>query len=235
MLNEHDREIGRFAWVMAWVGLVVGQLHALARFRTEDGKEDLELPLTAAWAEPADDLLAPLLGWADPAVVYVTYGKIWFPVFLAFTLCALVVYRRRRPTGFEKWSWRLAIGVYAAACVGVFLDYWTQWTGSYNGDGVEALLFTIGTWITFPALLLMLLTTTLLGATLLIKRFRPVLPALLLALMIPLAIGITMVTSLGSAALPVMFAFGILGRRIARAEATAPGVGESLEPAPARL
>ena len=44
------------------------------------------------------------------------------------------------------------------------------------------------------------------------------LPALLLALMIPLAIGILEVTSMGSAALPVMFAFGILGRRIARAE-----------------
>ena len=29
MLNGRDREIGRFAWLMAWVGLVVGQLHAL--------------------------------------------------------------------------------------------------------------------------------------------------------------------------------------------------------------
>jgi hypothetical protein len=34
--------------------------------------------------------------------------------------------------------------------------------------------------------------------------------------MIPLALGILQVTSLGSAALPVMFAFGLLGRRIAR-------------------
>ena len=33
MIEGHDRQIGRFAWVMAWVGLVVGQLHALARFR----------------------------------------------------------------------------------------------------------------------------------------------------------------------------------------------------------
>ena len=61
----------------------------------------------------------------------------------------------------------------------------------------------------------------MLGVTLLVKRFRPVLPAVLLALMIPATIGITQVTSLGSAALPVMFAFGILGRRIARAEAAA--------------
>ena len=43
-----QRRIGRFAWVMAWVGLVVGQLHALSRHATVDGGEDLELPLTAA-------------------------------------------------------------------------------------------------------------------------------------------------------------------------------------------
>ena len=112
MIEGHERQIGRFAWVMAWVGLVVGQLHALARFRTADGLEDIDpdnYPLTAAWAVPADDLLSPLLDWGDPDLVYVTYGKIWFPVFLAFTLCAVVVYRRRRPRGFEKWVWRINI------------------------------------------------------------------------------------------------------------------------------
>ena len=96
MLDREAGRIGRIAWVMAWVGLVVGQLHALSRFATADGKEDLELPLTEAWARPAADALAPLLNWADPDIVYVTYGKIWFLVFLAFTLCAFVVYRRRR-------------------------------------------------------------------------------------------------------------------------------------------
>jgi hypothetical protein len=218
MLTGHDREIGRFAWVMAWMGLVVGQLHALARFRTADGLEDLDLPLTAAWAEPADDLLSPLLDWANPDIVYITYGKIWMPVFVAFTLCAVVVYRRRQPSGFEQWLWRLTIGVYAAACVGVFLCYWTQWTGSYNGDGVEALLMTVGFGLTIPSMVLMLLLSTVLGFTLLAKRFRPVLPAVLLVLAVPGFIVIPEVTSLGSVALPPMFAFGILGRRIATAD-----------------
>ncbi len=213
MLDAHERQIGRFAWVMAWVGLVVGQLHALARFAIPEHAEDLDYPLTSAWAVPAMDALRPLLDWGDPDLVYVTFGKIWLPVFVAFTLCAVVVYRRRSPRGFTTWAWRAAIAVYAAACVGVFLDYWTQWTGDYN------VLFLVGTWVTFPALGLMLITTTVLGVTLLVTRFRPVLPAVLLALMIPLAIGIVQFTSLGSAALPVMFAFGILGRRIARAEA----------------
>lgn len=206
---------------MAWVGLVVGQLHALARFATEDGKEDLELAWTAAWAEPAADLLSPSLGWGDPDLVYVTYGKVWTPVFLAFTLAAYVVFRRRRPAGFEKWVWRVTLAGYALACLGTFLDYWTQWTGEYN------LLFDIGWLVTLPGFFLTMLGSTALGATLLVRRFRPVGPALLLTLTIPLAALILQVTSMGSAALPIMFAFGLLGRRIARAD------GVPVTPAPA--
>jgi hypothetical protein len=214
--EKNHRAIGRFAWVMAWVGLVVGQLHALSRFATTDGQEDLESPLVAAWANPASELLAPLLGWASPDLVYVTYGKVWFPVFAAFTLCAYVVYRRRQPGGVEKWVWRFALISYTIACFGVFFDYWTQWTGNYNGQGIENMLFSIAWVITVPGLLLTLLASTALGFTLLANRFRPLLPAALLAAMIPLAIAVLQVTSLGNAALPVMFAFAILGRRIAR-------------------
>jgi hypothetical protein len=96
-LTDHQRLIGRCAWVAAWVGLVVGQLHALSRFATAEGVEDLALPATAAWAVPATEALSPLLGWGDADLVYVTYGKIWFPLFLAFTLCAFVIYQRCRP------------------------------------------------------------------------------------------------------------------------------------------
>lgn len=218
MIDGNERQIGGFAWVMAWVGLGVGQLHALSRFATEAGQEDLQLPGVAAWAEPAGGWLSPLLTWADPDLVYVTYGKIWLPVFVAFTLCAVVTYRRRQPAGFEKLAWRLAISAYALACTGVFLNYWTQWTGNYDGEGIEGSLFSMAWVVTLPGMLLTLLSSTVLGVTLLVRRFRPTLPALLLAAMIPLVFGILQVTSMGSAALPVMFAFGLLGRRIARAE-----------------
>jgi hypothetical protein len=66
----------------------MGQLHALSRFATAEGAEDLALPATAAWAVP---------GWGDADLVYVTYGKIWCPLFLAFTLCAFLIYNQRRP------------------------------------------------------------------------------------------------------------------------------------------
>ncbi len=126
-------------------------------------------------APRAEDLLSPLLDWGSADLVYVHYGKIWFPVFVAFTLGAFVVYRRHQPAGFEKWVWRAALGIFLVLCAGVFLTYWTQWTGNYEGGGIEPALFTAAE-----------------------------------------------VTSLGSAALPVAFAFGILGRRIARAETVVP-------------
>ncbi len=227
-LDAQAARIGRVAWVMAWVGLVVGQLHALSRFATVDGKEDLELPLTSAWAVPTADALAPLLDWADPDLVYVTYGKIWLPVFLAFTLCALVVYRRRRPAGFERWAWRFALASYGLACVAVFLDYWTQWTGNYTDGGIESRIFEIAFVVTVPGLLLTLLSSTVLGVTLLVQRFRPWPVAVLLTLTIPLALGALQVTSMGSAALPMMFAFGLLGRRLARAETASSTSSEPL-------
>jgi hypothetical protein len=210
------RRIGASAWALAWFGLVAGQLHALSRHRTVDGREDLEIAATRFWSDPARDLLAPLLEWADPDTVYLTYGKLWIPVFLAFTACAVVVARERRPRGFERVAWWAAITTYAAATASVIAYYGLQWTGFNAVEGPADVLM-------FTSLPLMMLTTTVLGITLLTTGFRPRLPAVLLALQIPLLLAITMVTSLGSGALPVAFAFGILGRRLAR-EAQAPTV-----------
>jgi hypothetical protein len=213
-LEQHAPTVGRFAWAMAWVGLVVGQLHALSRHRTEDGKEDLELSTTAVWAEPAGEALSPLLEWGDPDLVYVTYGKIWLPVFLAFFLCAVLVRHRRQPQGSEKWVWRVVLVGYGWAVLGVTLDYWTQWTGEYNA------LFEVAFALTLPAVLITVIGSTVLGITLLVKGYRPWLPAVLLALTFPLALVITMVTSMGNVALPIAFAFGLLGRRLAADEAS---------------
>ena len=150
---------------MAWVALVAGQLHALARHNTLDGKGDLELPLTAAWSDPARQALAPLLDWANPDVVYLTYGKVWFPVFVAFTLAAFVVRRHRAPYGFEKWAWRIALTGYVWACAAVFGDYWLQW-GAHAAEPLLTITFVFG----LPALLLTVVGSSLLGIALLRRR-----------------------------------------------------------------
>jgi hypothetical protein len=212
-LERHSTTVGRCAWWAAWLGLIGGQLHALSRFETADGRSDLELPLTAAWAEPAADALRPMLDWGDPDLVYVTYGKLWLPVFVAFFLCAVLVRHRRRPEGFEKWAWRVVLVGYAWAVADVAMSYWTQWTGSYNA------LFEPAFLIGLPGVVITLLGSSVLGVALVLKGFRPRASALLLLGAFPLALLITQVTSMGSAVLPISFAFALCGLRIAREEA----------------
>jgi hypothetical protein len=210
-LEQHERQIGRLAWFAAWFGLVAGQLHALSRHRTEDGKSDLDLPLTKVWAEPADDLLSPLLDWASADAVYLTYGKLWLPVFIAFTLCAFVVRRNRRPAGFEKWAWRVALTGYVGACVSAFGEFWLMW-GSVNDALLDGVFLVI-----FPFMLLTMIGSTMLGIALLRRGVK--LPAWLLVAAVPGFLVITELTSMGNVVLPVAFAFGVWGRRIARDEA----------------
>ena len=92
-----QRRIGRFAWVMAWVGLVVGQLHALARHQTADGKGDLDLWTTRVWAEPAGPR-AVARCWTGATRTSSTSptARSGCRCSSAFTLCAFVVHRRRR-------------------------------------------------------------------------------------------------------------------------------------------
>jgi hypothetical protein len=208
--TDRERLIGRLAWIGAWTALIVGQLHALARHRTADGKGDLDLPLTRFWAEPAGDLLSPLLRWGDPDLVYVTYGKAWLPIFIAFTACAFVCYRRRRPSGAERWVWRVTLFAYCGACLSVTAEYWLQW-GNETTDLLDLVFLA-----TLPFVLLTVLSSTALGIVLLAKRTRPRTPAVLLALTLPGLVVIPMVTSLGNITLPIAFAFGVLGREIAR-------------------
>jgi hypothetical protein len=206
----NDQRIGRLAWVMAWVGLVVGQFHAMARHNTIDGQEDLQMWTTRVWSDPAREFFRPLLDWSNPDAVYLTYGKIWFPVFAAFTACAFVLYRRRRPVGFEKFAWRFALAGYVWATVAVLVSYWTQWTHT------TAVLDLAFLFLDIPGLLLTVIGSTVLGISLLRRGFRPRVTAWLLALTLPLTLGIQMVTSMGSGALPVMFAFGIAGHQLSR-------------------
>jgi hypothetical protein len=207
--TDRDRLIGRIAWASAWVALVVGQLHALARHRIEDGKGDLDLATTRFWAEPTGRLARPLLDWGSPDLVYVTYGKLWLPLFLAFTACAFVCYRQRGPAGKERWVWRTVLFAYCGACVSVAAEYWLQW-GNHTSDLLDTVFL-----VTVPFVFLTVLSSTVLGIVLLGKRFRPRTPAVLLALTLPGLVVIPMFTSLGNITLPILFAFGILGRRLA--------------------
>jgi hypothetical protein len=140
--------------------------------------------------------LSPLLGWGDADLVYVTYGKIWSPLFLAFTLCAFLVYQQRRPGLWETWVWRVTLDRVRAGLRGRLfglldpVDWQLQRAvpGGLDSDR--------------PGLLLTMLGSTVLGITLLVRGSTPRLPALLLALVIPLAWLILQATSPGQCGAP---------------------------------
>jgi hypothetical protein len=219
LLHNQEKRIVMFGWIAASAGLVLGQLHALSRFETEDGKSDLALPLTHAWAVPAARALRPLLDWGDPDSVYWNYGKIWFPIFAAMTLCALVVYRHRRPAGFENWVWRITLAGYALATLSTVGDYYTPWT--------DASFVALG----MPGLALTALGSTTLGVLLLKRGHRPRILGIALVAFIPCFLLITEVTSMGNIILPITFAWTYAASRVVRARPDGPVAPSSQAPA----
>lgn len=191
------------AWAMAAFGTVAGELHALARINSHP--EDLEAPLTRAWAVPAMDALRPLLDWSHPVFVYWTYGKIWLPICLAFTTAAYLVYRRRSPQGLERVYWRIQLAAYGLLTLSVTFDYYTTRTDEFFAVGLLAFL-------------VIALGGPLLGITLLRRGFRPRATAWLLIAFLPFFFAITEVTSMGNALLPLMWGWAFAAHRVVRIE-----------------
>lgn len=213
------RTVGRAAWFAAWIGTVLGPIHALSRYATAEGAGDLASPLVRAWAEPAAQLLRPVLDWSDPDTVYVTFGKVWFPVVLGAVVCAVTVWRRSRRTGAPRWPWRITLVGYGFLTAGVLGTYWTPWLEQS---------FAV---LVVPGVLISAVGSTVLGIALLRRGFRPRGSAWLLALWIPLFILLSSITSMGVAVLPMVWAWALAGRR-AGSGAGAQG-RDAAEPAPA--
>lgn len=197
---ERAERIHRAAFGAAAVATVLAPVHALARYATEDGKADLDLPGVRTWAEPAREALGPLLDWGSPDTVYVTYGKLFFPVVLLATLSALAVRGRRGEThGAETWGWRLASVGYVVLVLASLGEYWSPWL-----DESFAVL-------AIPGLLLSLIGSTTLGVALLRRGFRPRSSAWLLVLFLPLLLVLSNLVALGAGLLPVLWAWGLVG------------------------
>ena len=207
-----DATVGRAAFVAAVAATVHAPVAALTRFATEEGKEDLESGVVRAWAEPAADVLAPLLEWGSADTVYLTYGKLWAPILLAAVLCAFAVRRHRTPSGAEKWGWRLTLTGITGIGIGVTTSYWTPLLD-------EAFLLTI------PFMLIGMIGGLVLGIGLLRRGFRPRATSVLLVAWLPAFFVLTDVIAMGAALLPVLWAFGLAGRALAAEPAETPARG----------
>jgi hypothetical protein len=201
--DRRHRLIYHTALVSTAVGSVVGQLHALARHATPDGQHDLDSPLTRTWAVPAARVMRPLLDWSDPMTVYVSYGRVWAPVFVAGLLCALLVYHRRQPRGVERVAWWLTLSAFGLLTLSVVGDYFTPWMD-------QAFMIGVG------AIMLFLAATTLLGVMLIKNRFRPRGTAVIMVAQLPLFLLIASITSLGNTFIPFLWAIVIAAHHMLR-------------------
>ncbi|WP_406047014.1 hypothetical protein [Kribbella sp. NBC_00889] len=208
MDHEH-RLIRKIAWVPVGMAAVLAPLHALARFATPDGQEDLESGVVRIWAEPTARALRPLLDWADVDTVYRMYGKGW-PVLIAATIVSAVLVRNSRRRGrLERLGWRLTVPGLTLMALGLFGFFWIGLDIAYVVAGL-------------PGFLLAVVGSLVLGIAFLRDGFRPwLVPALLLG-WLPLDIALSSVLSAGAGTVPMMAAWALAIRAVRRGAVSRP-------------
>jgi hypothetical protein len=153
------------------LGILISPLLSVAWFATEGGAESLENPLVAGWAEPFARTFSPLLTFASPDAVYLTYGKVFLFVFLGFLVGLLALHARQAPRagGLEKWGFPVALVGTVLLVVGLIGAFWVGAVGfSYFAFVVPGyLLMSVG-WTLFGIGTLRARVAPLLGAWLLI-------------------------------------------------------------------
>jgi hypothetical protein len=157
------------------LGIVIPPFFGVAHAATKAGAESLENPLVAVWSEPFAQIFSPLLTFAPPYVVYLTYGKIFLFEILGFLVGLLALHARQAPRagGLEKWGFRVALVGCVLVIVGLIGAVWvgTFWVGAV---GFSYFAFVV------PAYLLMVVGWTLFGIGTLRAKVAPRLGAWLL-------------------------------------------------------
>lgn len=78
---------GMTAMLGGALGILYSPLYALAYFATAGGASSLEAPWEAVWAGAARLVLEPLLTFASPHTVYLTYDKCFSFMILGWRVC----------------------------------------------------------------------------------------------------------------------------------------------------
>ena len=217
MSSKHIRWGGLAAMLGGIVGIVYSPLYALAYFATEDGAESLEAPWVAAWAGSLRPILEPLLTFAPPEDVYLTYGKFFSLMVLGWMAGSLALHARQAASAgqLEKWGFRVA---FAGTVLGTLGGIGTYWIGSVWWGAVD---FSFVAFMV-PTLLLFGVGFPLFGIGTLRAKVAPRLGAWLFIIgglpgMILLNIVLGQLTL---ALLPINLAWVVLGHSLYSAKAT---------------
>jgi hypothetical protein len=107
------------------IGIIYFPFHALSWFAT-DGAEALEKSWVAAWVGAVKPILEPVLTFASPDTVYLTYGKLVLLVVLGFLAGTLGLHTRQAGRGgrLEKWGFRVTLVGTVLLILGALVIYW---------------------------------------------------------------------------------------------------------------
>ena len=168
MSSKWTRRGGLAALMGGIVGILYAPFSALAYFATEDGSESLEAPWVAAWAGAVRPILEPLLTFAPPEDVYLTYGKCFSFMVFGWMAGLLAFHARQAENAgrLEKWGFRLAFAGTVLGTIGGIGAYWigSVWWGAVD---ISFLAFLV------PALLLFAIGFPLFGIGTLRAKVAP--------------------------------------------------------------
>jgi hypothetical protein len=208
MTDRHIRLVGLYAALAALAAAVVSPLLALAYLSTSQGGNDIDSAPVSWWASPILRHAGSLVTWHTPDRAYATYTQALALLFPAVLLCALTARRCRGSVSRgEQWGWRVALGGYWLACLGLLAASVTLVPGHADSPALNAVFVAV----LLPAMVLSVIGSTMLGIALLRGRYRPRVAAWLLALAIPLLAAGNILGHNSLGMLPLMIAWGLTG------------------------
>ncbi len=169
------RACGLAAMIGSTVGIVFAPLYALAYFATPEGAQ-----FAKPWAQVVRPLVEPLLTFASPEIVYLTYGKLYLVLFLGFVAGTVGLHARQRAEAMgrarrlETWGYRLTL---IATVLLILGSIGAHWLGTYWPAVMEP------AYVAFvmPGFLLLMIGAIPFGIGTLRTRVAPRLGAWLLA------------------------------------------------------
>jgi hypothetical protein len=213
MLNpspDRVRLTGLAAIIGGTLGLLNAPFYSLAYFATDEGDPGAG----SWWAEPAANLLEPLLTFASADVVRVTYGKVWLLVWAGMLAGLIGLHARHAGHGgrLERWGFRVSFAGLVLLVVGAFVAFWF---------GVRGLAF--GTFFVFPGLLLVVVGAPVFGLGTWRAGVAPRSGALLLVVGGPAIFMLSEIATLGGGLALVYLAWVVLGYALWSERVTAEG------------
>jgi hypothetical protein len=200
---DRVRLMGLAAMVGGALGVLVSPFYSLAYFASSDGAADEATAAQQAWAEPARDLLEPLLTFASADVVRVTYGKLWLLVWMGMLAGLVALHARHAGKGgrLERWGFRTSFAGLVLMVIGAF-GFFLEFTLDFAA------------FLLFPGLLLVVLGSPIFGLGTWRAGVAPRIGALLLVVGGPALLVISEAATLGGGLVLVYLAWAILGHAL---------------------